>query len=176
MAIQAPKTDWVYEDVINYWDFQRIYDNQQYIIGRMVERLGIDEFNIHASGLNSYVALGYVYEINYIEENLRTLIEKAGQTALGYTIKTWPIEDENPNFEDANRWESTIQAIKVTVYYTSIYIPRCGVPNCGQVRLWQNRFRNPAGLMWKEFEEYDMDWDYFDSLDEEWIEFDYQPL
>lgn len=175
--IEAAKTDWTYDDVINYTDFQRIYHSQLYVSGRIPERLGLTSRNLHESGLNSYWALGYVSEINKIENNLRILIEDAGQTAIGYVIESWPLEDRNPDYTDANRWELTTQQIKVTVYYTYLYLMRCGVAaHCGQPREWQVRFRNLAGLMWDEFEEYDMTWDYFDELDMTWLERDYQPL
>ena len=99
-----PKTDWTRNDYINTADFLRISGNMEYIQGKVAAYLG-SNITLAENALTNDNAFPFIADINAIENNLDALCSAMSSLLLFPETQTWP-QTRNPDFTDANRWES----------------------------------------------------------------------
>ena len=99
-----PKTDWTQNDYINVEDFTRIFNNMAYLRDMIATYLGSSVI-LEGNVLTNERALPMVSSLNVIERNLDALRSVMSSDLLFPATQIWS-QPRNPDFTDANRWES----------------------------------------------------------------------
>ena len=99
-----PKTNWTRNDYINAMDFLRVFSNMEHIQDKIAAYLG-NNVILAENTLTDEYALPVPASINTIERNLDTLRAVMSSMLLFPATETWP-QTRNPDYTDANRWES----------------------------------------------------------------------
>jgi hypothetical protein len=159
MAWVTPITDRIQDDIdnltskayFNIADWVRIDGNTTEIAGILAT------YDYPDPGLTVLIpptvtTIPVVSEINSFINNISLLQAVAFlPVSLGLVqLKSDYIGGANqvvPNFEDINDWENNQAIMKDALPKTVTYFVQCGVSNCGQSRLWQNRFRRSTSAV-----------------------------
>ena len=130
----------------NVIDWIRIYGNTTYVRALMVVLRGIN-VDYESLGEPTTATFPSADDINSFIQNIENLRIASGLgTSGGLKVLKADYEgvenSEVPDYEDVNDWERNLLLLKNLTIAVSTYIVFCGVAGCGQIRHWQNRYRN----------------------------------
>jgi len=129
----------------NVIDWVRIYGNQGHL--QILMRL-LRSVNVPINDLSepTIATIPSVNDINAFIQNIETLRENAcippesGILALKHDYVAGS-SSVAPDYEDANSWERDLDLLRKYLVTASDYLIYSGVSNSGQIRFWQNHFR-----------------------------------
>lgn len=133
--------------VFNVADWIRIYGNTEHV-GALLNALR--KVNIVLTTLTepAITTIPSIDDINSFVANIEALRVASGASVISgvMVLKIDYIAGagaKSPDYEDVNDWERDLALIKEFLYNSATYTVFSGVAETGQIRFWQNRFRNP---------------------------------
>ena len=142
MSYINPKLNWSASDFVNFDDLNRVENNTMYVAQKLRDSGYYVRPLIHKL---DWVMSDIVYaeDLNRIESNIKVLQQAYYVSEEFEELKTdWATLDPVA-FDFNNRIEKDIDIINNIINDMKSYFVYCGVCNCGQPRLWQQRFRRP---------------------------------
>lgn len=129
---RTPKTDWIADDYFNATDYNRIIDNVYFAYDfslSLYSRYELSDMMVNAD----YLSIPYADNWNAISENISTI----NQHTYNLPLEPSRVYVENgyaPNYEEFNRWESSIERLMTTLRVEASTIPRLAIV-CGRKAL-----------------------------------------
>lgn len=138
MAWETPKTNWRATDYFNLNDWNRIKNNLVYLADE-IQAAGVTRPSVLDLTLTrDTMSLVTVQLANRLETTLKNV--KNALHSIVPAKKTWYARTsvsytQNPNYEDWNRWEATIQQIYTDIQNMKSAWVYSGEINCGGYKL-----------------------------------------
>ena len=145
--VLADVTNRTSKGFFNVVDWIRIHGNTQYV-GALFSVLEGISVSVTALTTPTDASIPTVTEINDFVGNIESMrLALALVNPIPLTVLTDNyVDGQNaitPDYEDVNDWEENLQLLKDFLLYSAGYRISCGVAEVGQIRFWQNRFREP---------------------------------